>query len=159
LDSNRSFHSTANAGNWRVIPHSYGDTLTCVAARSATASRLITVRFLRGNTGSGAADSELAPVAETEPEQDEVAHRARTGGQGRPPPTRREAEGRKRGPAPPPPRTQREAAARMRGTKEERRAEAAQRRERMLAGDERYLSSRDRGPVRAYVRDLVDSRW
>ncbi|HET9256210.1 MAG TPA: DUF3043 domain-containing protein [Pseudonocardiaceae bacterium] len=98
-------------------------------------------------------------MVETEPEQDEVAHRARMAGKGKPTPTRREAEGRKRGPAPPPPRTQREAAARMRGTKEERRAEAAQRRERMLAGDEKYLLPRDRGPVRAYVRDLVDSRW
>ena len=28
----------------------------------------------------------------------------------------------------------------------------------MLAGDERYLLRRDRGPVKAYVRDLVDSR-
>ena len=30
--------------------------------------------------------------------------------------------------------------------------------ERMMAGDERYLLPRDRGKVRAYVRDLVDSR-
>ena len=28
----------------------------------------------------------------------------------------------------------------------------------MAAGDQRYLLPRDRGPVRAYVRDLVDSR-
>jgi Protein of unknown function (DUF3043) len=28
----------------------------------------------------------------------------------------------------------------------------------MEAGDQRYLLPRDRGPVRAYVRDLVDSR-
>lgn len=28
----------------------------------------------------------------------------------------------------------------------------------MLAGDDRYLLPRDRGPVRAYVRDLVDAR-
>ncbi len=28
----------------------------------------------------------------------------------------------------------------------------------MAAGDERYLMPRDRGPVKAYVRDLVDSR-
>ena len=28
----------------------------------------------------------------------------------------------------------------------------------MLAGDEKYLLPRDRGPVKAYVRDLVDSR-
>jgi hypothetical protein len=46
----------------------------------------------------------------------------------------------------------------MRGSKEERRNAAADRRERMLAGDEKYLLARDRGPVKAYVRDLVDSR-
>jgi hypothetical protein len=46
----------------------------------------------------------------------------------------------------------------MRGSKEERRTASAQRRERMLAGDEKYLLPRDRGPVKAYVRDLVDSR-
>ncbi|MDP9407756.1 MAG: DUF3043 domain-containing protein, partial [Actinomycetota bacterium] len=28
----------------------------------------------------------------------------------------------------------------------------------MMRGDERYLPARDRGPVRALVRDLVDSR-
>jgi hypothetical protein len=28
----------------------------------------------------------------------------------------------------------------------------------MLAGDEKYLLARDQGPVKAYVRDLVDSR-
>lgn len=28
----------------------------------------------------------------------------------------------------------------------------------MEAGDERYLLPRDRGPVKAYIRDLVDSR-
>ncbi len=88
----------------------------------------------------------------------DVTHRARTAGKGRPTPSRREAEGRKRGPAPPPPRTQREALRRMRGSKEERRQAAAARRERMMAGDEKYLLPRDRGPVKAYVRDLVDSR-
>jgi len=46
----------------------------------------------------------------------------------------------------------------MRGSKLERRQAAAVRRERMMAGDEKYLLPRDRGPVKAYVRDLVDSR-
>lgn len=52
-----------------------------------------------------------------------------------------------------------------RGTKEdrkkasaERRAASADRRERMLAGEDKYLLPRDKGPVRAYVRDLVDAR-
>ncbi|MGH4004864.1 MAG: DUF3043 domain-containing protein, partial [Pseudonocardiaceae bacterium] len=115
------------------------------------------MRFLRGKTGPGATDPE-EPEGEVAPEVDDATHRARTAGKGRPTPSRREAEGRKRGPAPPPPRTQREALRRMRGSKEERRNASAARRERMMAGDEKYLLPRDRGPVKAYVRDLVDSR-
>lgn len=109
------------------------------------------MRFLRGKAGSGATEPEAEPAVEATPP-------TRSGGKGRPTPTRREAEGRKRGPAPPPPRTQREALTRMRSSKEERRNAATKRRERMLAGDEKYLLPRDRGPVKAYVRDLVDSR-
>jgi Protein of unknown function (DUF3043) len=117
------------------------------------------VRFLRGNTGSSAADPQPEPAGDVElPDPDDVTQRARAGGKGRPTPSRREAENRKRGPAPPPPRTQREALRRMRGSKQERRNAAATRRERMLAGDEKYLLPRDRGPVKAYVRDVVDSR-
>ncbi|MGH3774086.1 MAG: DUF3043 domain-containing protein [Pseudonocardiaceae bacterium] len=123
------------------------------------------MRFLRGNTGSGAGESLSAEPA-VRPESavegklnpDDVSHRARNDGKGRPTPSRREAQGRKRGPAPPPPRTQREALRRMRGSKAQRRDAAAQRRERMLAGDEKYLLPRDQGPVQAHVRDLVESR-
>lgn len=39
-----------------------------------------------------------------------------------------------------------------------RRAAMNERRERMMNGDERYLLSRDQGPVRRYIRDIVDSR-
>jgi hypothetical protein len=39
-----------------------------------------------------------------------------------------------------------------------RRAQMSDRRERMMAGDERYLLARDKGSVRRYVRDVVDSR-
>lgn len=84
-----------------------------------------------------------------------------TPGKGRATPKRRDAEGKRRGPAPPPPKTQREAiklARKNRGTRAERRRESAERRSRMMAGDERALLPRDRGPVKAYVRDLVDSR-
>jgi hypothetical protein len=116
------------------------------------------VRFLRGKTGSEGIDPDPEPAVSSEPDQAGGTQRAHTTGKGRPTPSRREAEGRKRGPAPPPPQTQREALRRMRGTKEERRNATAQRRERMLAGDEKYLLPRDRGPVKAYVRDLVDSR-
>lgn len=34
----------------------------------------------------------------------------------------------------------------------------AERRERMLAGEEAYLLPRDQGPIRRFVRDVVDSR-
>ena len=85
-----------------------------------------------------------------------------TVGKGRPTPKRREAEGR-RGPVAPPPMTQREAIKRSKEqgkslTKEEKRALSAERRERMMSGDEKYVLPRDRGPVRSYVRDLVDAR-
>ncbi len=39
-----------------------------------------------------------------------------------------------------------------------RRAEMADRREKMMAGEDAYLLPRDKGPVRRYIRDLVDSR-
>ena len=83
-------------------------------------------------------------------------------GKGRPTPKRREAEGR-RGPVAPPPKTQREAIKRSKVqsksmTKDEKRAQARLNRERMMTGEDKYLLARDRGKVRAYVRDLVDSR-
>jgi Protein of unknown function (DUF3043) len=39
-----------------------------------------------------------------------------------------------------------------------RRADTADRRERMMAGDDAYLLPRDKGPVRRFVRDVVDAR-
>jgi hypothetical protein len=97
------------------------------------------------------------PVVEPTPEP------PADGKKGRPTPKRREAEGRTRGPVAPPPKTQREAMKRSKEqrssmSKDERRAAARTNRERMMAGDERYLLPRDRGKVRAYVRDLVDAR-
>ena len=38
------------------------------------------------------------------------------------------------------------------------RARMTDRRERMMAGEEAYLMTRDQGPIRRYVRDVVDSR-
>jgi hypothetical protein len=115
------------------------------------------VRFLRRSTSTVSSD---APASDTTAAQSPTDS-GRTAGKGRPTPKRREAEARKRGPVAPPPRTQREAARLAkanRPTKEQRRTDAAERRERMAAGDQRYLLPRDRGPVKAYVRDLVDSR-
>ncbi len=79
---------------------------------------------------------------------------AQQSGKGRPTPTRREAE----------------AAARARAKstldpKAARRQDRARRSERtrairqgVRAGDQRYLPKRDKGPVRAFVRDFVDTR-
>lgn len=83
-------------------------------------------------------------------------------GKGRPTPKRSESE-RRRGPVAPPPKTQREAVSRSRQagkalTKDERKAQSSERRERMMKGDDAYLLPRDKGEVRAWVRDVVDSR-
>ncbi|WKV74424.1 DUF3043 domain-containing protein [Streptomyces sp. PCS3-D2] len=43
--------------------------------------------------------------------------------------------------------------------RERRRAEMAKQREALANGDERYLPTRDKGPVRRFVRDFVDSRF
>jgi hypothetical protein len=115
------------------------------------------VRFLRRNSAENADSA----VEETEEVVEEPTHKAYTAAKGKPTPKRREAEARKRGPVAPAPKTTREAMKRSRqtrGTKEDRRAVAKERRERMMAGDDKYLMPRDRGPLKAYVRDLVDSR-
>ncbi|MFD4431307.1 DUF3043 domain-containing protein [Nocardia sp. NPDC058497] len=101
-------------------------------------------------------------------EQTAAAPASNTPGKGRPTPKRRDAEGKRRGPVAPAPMTSKEARARRKatkGTKADRKAAAADRRAavqdrraRMLAGEDKYLLPRDQGPVRAYVRDLVDAR-
>lgn len=117
------------------------------------------MRFLRRNTAESTDTSDEPEVVE------ESGSKAHTAAKGRPTPKRREAEARRRGPVPPPPRTTREALRRSRGNKEERKELAAKRREiraeqrqRMMSGDDRYLPAKEQGPVKAYVRDLIDSR-
>ena len=39
-----------------------------------------------------------------------------------------------------------------------RRAHMSERREKMMSGEDAYLLPRDKGPVRRFVRDVVDSR-
>ncbi len=85
-----------------------------------------------------------------------------TVGKGRPTPKRSQAEAR-RGPVAPPPKTQREAVKRSKVvgktlTKDERKVQSVERRERMMRGDDAYVLPRDRGAVRAFVRDATDSR-
>ena len=109
-------------------------------------------------------------VPEAEPTAVEESGSVRTTApKGRPTPKRNQSE-KRRGPVAPAPMTTSEARKRrkqMRATltKEERQAEKLQRRasmtdrrEKMMAGEEDYLLPRDKGPVRRYVRDIVDSR-
>ena len=91
-------------------------------------------------------DKSAAPVEETP---------LKAGGKGRPTPTRREAEAAARARAKVP-RTRKEQLQAQRAT----RAESGRKtREGMKAGDERYYLPRDKGPVRRFIRDYVDSRF
>ena len=77
------------------------------------------------------------------------------GGKGRPTPSRREAEAAARAKAKVP-RTRKEIAKAQRSA----RVESSQRvRSAMKSGDERYFLARDKGPVRSFIRDFVDSRF
>jgi len=93
-----------------------------------------------------------------------------TAPKGRPTPKRNETT-RKRGPVAPAPMTMAEARKRRkelggsklskeekRAEKVTRRADMSERREKMMSGDDAYLLPRDKGPVRRFVRDIVDSR-
>jgi hypothetical protein len=98
------------------------------------------------------------PVAEPLPEVAEAADRSSKGYTpskrelGRTTPKRPSAQARR---AEPPPTNRREAAKRIR---DKQRAERSEQRAGMMAGDEKYLLARDRGPERALARDVVDSR-
>jgi Protein of unknown function (DUF3043) len=119
----------------------------------------------RGSAAPAAPD--LASPTDTEPRGPR-----RTDPKGRPTPKRNDARRKTRkGPIAPAPMTAAEARARRKSlagpklSREERRAERTagrarmtDRRERMMAGEEAYLLPRDQGPVRRYVRDVVDSR-
>jgi hypothetical protein len=80
---------------------------------------------------------------------------AKPDGKGRPTPTRKEAEALAKARARAP-RTRKEQAARQRQFKTENSRKV---REGMKTGDERYLLPRDKGPVRRFIRDFVDSRF
>lgn len=123
-----------------------------------------------GAEASGASPADSVPET-TENDADTVRKSgSTTPGKGRPTPKRRDAQGRRTGPVAPPPTNRAEARARRKAqksslSKDERKELRAERsrarneqREKMMAGDEKYMIARDRGPVRAYTRDLVDSR-
>ena len=76
-------------------------------------------------------------------------------GKGRPTPSRKEAEAAAKARAKPP-RTRRGQVAAQRAIK----GESSQRvRQGMRNGEEKYLLARDKGPVRRFIRDFVDSRF
>jgi hypothetical protein len=77
------------------------------------------------------------------------------GGKGRPTPSRKEAEAARMARVRTP-RTRKQQAAASRSA----RFESSQKlREAMKTGDERYLPARDKGPLRRFTRDYVDTRF
>ncbi|MFD7867260.1 DUF3043 domain-containing protein [Streptomyces sp. NPDC059783] len=75
---------------------------------------------------------------------------------GRPTPKRSDAQSQRRRASSSAPLDRKEAVKRQR---EARRVDLAKQREALANGDERYLPARDKGPVRRFVRDFVDSRF
>ncbi|MBB3051950.1 hypothetical protein FHS23_002979 [Prauserella isguenensis] len=126
------------------------------------------MRFLRRNNAQKSESDSTETAVDVDGSGESHVPKGHTPAKGRPTPRRVEAEGKRRGPVAPPPTTTREAIRRNRELKkqnpvtkedkEARRAAARERREKMMAGDQRYLLPRDRGPVKQYVRDLIDSR-
>jgi hypothetical protein len=106
--------------------------------------------FRRRSTATQDAQAEGAPGASG---TDEAGHSpASTAGKGRPTPKRSEAERRRRYNAP---GDRKEAVRQSRGRD---RATRARKTEAMRRGEEWALPAKDKGPVRALARDLVDSR-
>ncbi|WP_285116362.1 DUF3043 domain-containing protein [Leifsonia sp. fls2-241-R2A-40a] len=97
-----------------------------------------------------AASEADTPAPET---PEETAERLRQG-KGAPTPSRRQQEAARKRPLVP---TDRKEAARVARQKQSEAREKA--RIGMAAGDDRYLTARDRGPQRRYVRDYVDARF
>lgn len=101
--------------------------------------------------------AETSPEPEQAPETDIIhASRSHTPKKDKATPKRTVAQRRR---AEPPPANRREALKRAREKgREDRRQDRRESYEGMKAGDERYLLTRDKGPERALVRDVVDSR-
>jgi hypothetical protein len=74
---------------------------------------------------------------------------------GRPTPTRKEAEAARKQQL----KIPKDPKAAKKAARERDREARARTRAGMLAGDERYLPARDRGPAKAFTRDFVDSRF
>jgi len=83
-----------------------------------------------------------------------ITYADRPGAKNRPTPSRREQEAARKRPLVP---KDRKAAAGQ--SREAAKVARAKQRAAMLSGDESALPARDKGPVRRYIRDVVDSRW
>ena len=83
-----------------------------------------------------------------------VTYADRPGAKNHPTPSRRDQEAARRRPLVP---TDRKAAAGQ--SREANRLARAKQRAAMLSGDESALPLRDKGPVKRYIRDVVDTRW
>jgi DUF3043 family protein len=92
---------------------------------------------------------------ETAPEPVQTDASAASGKKGRPTPSRKEAEALNKARAKVP-RTRKEQNAARRLAQSE---SSTKMREAMKTGDERYLPARDKGPVRRFIRDFVDSKF
>ncbi|MDL2079197.1 DUF3043 domain-containing protein [Streptomyces sp. GXMU-J15] len=101
------------------------------------------------------AKEEKASVADKAPVNFSKQPRDPQAPKGRPTPKRSEAQSQRRSVANTP-TTRKEAAKRAR---EERRQVLTRQREALANGDERYLPVRDKGPVRRFARDFIDSRF
>lgn len=107
--------------------------------------------------GLGRRDKGTVPAAASEGTE------LKSGGKGRPTPSRREAEQRNRrplvgGPGLKPNATKAEVKAARKAAREAANAERVVQRQAMFTGDEKHLPARDRGPARRWVRDYVDAR-
>ncbi|MEV8038482.1 DUF3043 domain-containing protein [Streptomyces sp. NPDC002742] len=95
------------------------------------------------------APADKAPVTDSKMTRDPQAPK------GRPTPKRSEAQTQRRSVAQTP-STRKEASKQQR---DERRAQMERQRQALASGDERYLPARDKGKVRRFARDFVDSRF
>ncbi|MFG2358471.1 DUF3043 domain-containing protein [Streptomyces sp. NPDC048521] len=101
------------------------------------------------------AKEEKAPTADQAPVTLSKQPRDPQAPKGRPTPKRSEAQSQRRSVARTP-TNRKEAAKRQR---EERRQALERQRQALASGDERYLPVRDKGPVRKFARNWVDSRF
>ncbi|QXE37264.1 DUF3043 domain-containing protein [Streptomyces sp. GMY02] len=97
---------------------------------------------------------EKAPATQVTPDSS-TQQRDPQAPKGRPTPKRSEAQSQRRRASTVP--ADRKTA--MKRQREARRTDLARQREALASGDERYLPVRDKGPVRRFVRDYVDSRF